>query len=91
MAKDRKSRAWSINRAQCQTYPERPKPVPNKGSYKPNRYDNFLGISQREVKATDELTVSRDRLYFYNRNNFTKYKGHKHVMKPAKRVHMPKG
>jgi len=89
MAKDRRSRAWSINRAQCEAYPARPKPAPRKGSYHHSCYDNFLGIAQREVKATDELTVGRDRMYFYNPNNHSAYKGHKHVLKPAKRLRSP--
>lgn len=89
MAKDRAKRPFAIAQAQAATYPARPKPVPRKGSYHLNRYDNFLGIAQREVKATDELTVGRDRLYFYNPNNHSAYKGHKHVLKPAKRIRNP--
>ena len=89
MAKDRSKRAWFINRANAETYPERPKRLPRKGSYHHNRYNNFLGIAQREVKATDELAVVRDRMYFYNPNNHSAYKGHKHVLKPAKRIRNP--
>lgn len=93
MAKDKAKRPFAVAQAQAASYPERPKKLPRKGSYNHNRYDNFLGISQREVKATDELAAidkpSRDRLYFYNPNRHSTYAGHKHVLKPAKRYRAP--
>ena len=89
MAKDRSKRAWSINRAQSKAYPARPKPVPRKGSYHHSRYDNFLGIAQREVKAIDELAEGRDRLFFYSPNRIAPFKGHKQTMKAAKRYRAP--